>query len=144
MRFHVVRVMRLRTGASRFCGSIEHVVCRGSDHAPFYRTLPPPSVFAGRRILARKYESARPGRSFSASFFKSIADAIQRLDHVKIVVAGFELLTQALDMAVDGPVVDIDLIVVGSIHQSVAALHHTRPAGERLEDQKFGDGECNR
>jgi hypothetical protein len=44
-------------------------------------------------------------------------------------------------MAVDGPVVDIHLIVVSCIHQGVAAFHHSRPARERLQDEKLGDGE---
>ena len=48
--------------------------------------------------------------------------------------ACLELLAQPLDVAVDGAVVDIDLVVVGRIHQGVAAFHHARagspaPAG---------------
>ena len=30
-------------------------------------------------------------------------------------------------MAVDGTVINIDLLVIGSIHQGIAALDHTRP-----------------
>src|SRR5262245_17886203 len=57
---------------------------------------------------------------------ETVADAVQCLDHVEAVVDRFELLAQALDVAVDGAIVDIDLIVVGRIHQGVAALDHAR------------------
>ena len=39
-----------------------------------------------------------------------------------------ELLAQPLDVAVDGAVVDIDLVVIGGVHQRVAALHHAGAA----------------
>src|ERR1700719_1187049 len=85
--------------------------------------------------------SSWPIASKYALFLETIAYAVQRLDHIEIVVAGLELLAQPLDVAVDGPVVDIDLIVIGRIHQSVAAFHHAGPAGQRLQNQKFGDGQ---
>ncbi len=47
----------------------------------------------------------------------AVADAVQRLDGVEIVGHDFELLAQPLDVAVDGAVIDIDLIVV-SAHPS--------------------------
>jgi len=57
-----------------------------------------------------------PGRKNPRLFLKAIADAVQRLDHVELLVARLELLAQPFDVAVDGAVVDIDLIVVGGIH----------------------------
>ena len=53
----------------------------------------------------------------------------------KLVVRSLELLAQPLDMAVDCAVVDIDLIVVGGVHERVAALHHARAAGKRLQNR---------
>src|SRR6202051_3411251 len=72
--------------------------------------------------------SSWPIASNDALFLETIADAVQRLDHIEIVVAGLELLAQPLDVAVDGSVVDIDLVVIGRIHQRVAAFDHAGPA----------------
>jgi hypothetical protein len=72
---------------------------------------------------------------------EAITDTIERLDHIELDIACHELLAQPLDVAVDGPVVHIHLIVVGCIHQGVAAFHHSRPARERPQDEKLGDGE---
>src|SRR6266849_1727062 len=82
---------------------------------------------------------ARPGAPASY-LLEAIADAVERFDHVEIVVGALELLAQALDVAVDGAVVDIDLIVVGRVHQGVAALDHAGTARERLQDQELGYG----
>ena len=40
-------------------------------------------------------------------------------------------------MAVDGAVVDIDLIVIGRVHQGVAALDDAGTLRQRLQDQEF-------
>ena len=85
----------------------------------------------------RMCQSARPPLKRRSGFLEAIADAVQRLDHLEIVVDHLELLAQPLDVAVDGAVVDIDLIVIGGVHQRVAALHHARPRRQRLQDQKF-------
>src|SRR6516164_8867247 len=86
-----------------------------------------------------------PRRSSLAShFFEPITDAIERFDHVEVVVGPLELLAQPLDVAVDRAIVHIDLVVVGGIHQRVAALDHAGPAGERLQDQELGDRERHR
>src|SRR4029079_13571886 len=81
------------------------------------------------------------GRS---KLLEAVTDPVERLDHVEIIVDGFELLAQPLDVAVDGAVVDIDLIVVGGIHQGVAAFHHAGAGGQRLQDQEFGNRQCDR
>src|SRR6516225_156969 len=85
----------------------------------------------------------RPGRQTprASHFFEPITDAIERFDHVEVVVGPLELLAQPLDVAVDGAIVHVDLVVVGGIHQRVAALDHAGPAGERLQDQELGDRE---
>src|SRR6266550_3285583 len=61
-------------------------------------------------------------RATVSAFLETVADAVKRLDHVEIVIGSLELLAQPLDVAVDGAVVDIDLIVIGRIHQRVPAL----------------------
>src|SRR5215204_1341837 len=80
----------------------------------------------------------------ASHLLEAITDAIERLDHVEVIIGLFKFLAQALDMAVDGTVVDIDLIVVSRIHESVAAFHHTGAARQRLQDQEFGDGKRDR
>src|ERR1700730_10469683 len=55
-------------------------------------------------------------RKTRALFLETITYAVQRLDHIEIVVAGLELLAQPLDVAVDGAVVDIDLVGVRRRH----------------------------
>src|SRR5580658_3055093 len=85
-------------------------------------------------------------RSFSTprSFLETITDAVKCFDHLEVVVDGFEFFAQALDVAVDRAVIDIDLIVIGGVHQRVAAFHHAGPRGERLEDEELGHGESHR
>src|SRR4051812_14818235 len=73
----------------------------------------------------RSLESAATPRPFlTLHLLEPITDAVKRFDHVEVVVGPLELLAQALDVAVDGSVIDIDLIVVGGIHQCIAALDH--------------------
>ena len=44
-------------------------------------------------------------------------------------------------MAVDGAVIDIDLLVIGGVHQCVAALDHAGALRQRMQDQEFRDPE---
>src|SRR4051794_21811171 len=74
----------------------------------------------------------------------AISDAIQRLDLREVVVDDLELLAQPLDVAVDGAVVDIDVLAVGGVHQLVAALDVAGAQRERLQDQELGDGQLDR
>ena len=62
----------------------------------------------------------------------------------KFVVRHLEFLAQPLDVAVDGAVVDIDLVVIGRVHEIVAALHEARTLGQTLQDQEFRDREADR
>src|SRR5687767_10371217 len=87
--------------------------------------------------------SARSSPSSLASWgtsliFKAVADAVERLDRVESGVHGAELAANALDVAVDRPVVDIDVVLVGDVEQLVAALDHPGPLRERLEDHELG------
>src|SRR5690606_35449957 len=75
----------------------------------------------------------RDGRGSRSGFSVSVADAIQGFDCVELGIHFTELLAHPLDMAVDRPVVDVDLILVGRVHQVVAALHEARPLRQRLQ-----------
>src|ERR1700729_915539 len=78
------------------------------------------------------------------AFLKSVADAVEGLDHFEIRLDHLELFAQPLDVAVDGAVVDIHLIVVSRIHQSVAALDYARPGRQRLQNKELRDRQGHR
>src|SRR5829696_4622103 len=80
-------------------------------------------------------------RSFSSFLGKAVAYAVERLDRLEGGVHRSELTPQPLDVAVDGPVVDIDVVLISHVHQLVARLYHARPLGERLEDHELGHGQ---
>src|SRR3712207_3285337 len=77
-------------------------------------------------------------RSRSSLLGKTIAYAVEGLDRLELGIGGPELAPQALDVAVDGAVVDIDVVLVGDVHQLVARLDHAGTLGERLEDHELG------
>src|SRR5262245_63050215 len=79
-----------------------------------------------------------------SSFLEAIADAVESLDHIEVVVDLLELLAQPLDVAVDSAIVDVHLIVVGRIHQGIARLDDARPRRERLEDEELRDRQHHR
>src|SRR5436190_18627297 len=79
-----------------------------------------------------------------SDLFEAIPDTIKRFNHVERSIDRFELSAQSFDVTVDSPVVNIYLIVIGRVHERVAALHDARTAGERLEHQKLGDGQLAR
>jgi hypothetical protein len=66
-------------------------------------------------------------------FLKTVTDAIKRIDHVERVVGPLEFLAQTLDVAVDCAVIELNLIIVSGIHQSVATFDHAGTCGERLQ-----------
>src|SRR5688500_2624338 len=83
----------------------------------------------------------RSARSLSSLLSKAVAYPVERLDRLELGIEGAELATKPLDVAVDGPVVDIDVVLIGDVHQLVARFHHARPLRERLEDHELGDGQ---
>src|SRR4029077_15937074 len=87
-----------------------------------------------------RYASREAGSAIAVS----ITDAIEGFDLREIRVDGLELLAQPFDVAVDRPVVDIDVLAVSRIHQLVAVLDVPRAVGERFEDQELGHGELDR
>src|SRR5216684_7398458 len=86
----------------------------------------------------------QPVSAWQSGFLEAVADAVQGFDHLEIVVHDLELLAQPLDVAVDGAIVDIDLVVIGRVHQGVAAFHDAGAGGQRLQDQKFRHGQRHR
>src|SRR6186713_2583534 len=68
---------------------------------------------------------------------EAIANAVECLDHVEVVIGLLELLAQPLDVAVDGAVVDVHLVVVGGVHQRIARLDYARASGECLQDEEL-------
>src|SRR5947208_13085034 len=74
--------------------------------------------------------------ALKSSLFEAVADAVKGLDHLKIVVHHLELLAEPLDVAVDGAVVDIDLVVIGRIHQRITAFHHAGARRQGLQNQE--------
>mmetsp|Transcript_19885 Transcript_19885/g.32445 ORF Transcript_19885/g.32445 Transcript_19885/m.32445 type:complete len:227 (-) Transcript_19885:92-772(-) len=70
-----------------------------------------------------------------------MTDPVQRLNRREGIVSCAHLFTQTLDVAVDGPVIHIDLIIIGHVHQLVARFYETRPLGQRLQQQELGDGQ---
>ncbi len=85
-----------------------------------------PGVMSGlQRCDCRKAARNHPACRFTcpikllhlqSNFFEAVANAIQRFDHIEIIVGLLEFFAQAFDMAVDGAIVDIHLIIVSRIH----------------------------
>src|SRR5476651_2237019 len=117
-----------------------------STRAPTIR-IAKPSTFNAMISWPRRVpgsQGRRRGLRRRSGFAVSVSNAIEGFDRVELGVHVSELLAHALDVAVDGAVVDIDLIVVGRVHQVVAALHEAWPLGQRLQEQEFGHGQLYR
>src|SRR5690606_31169060 len=119
----------------------------------FSSRAPPKRISRLRRLRARMKpprrdppkRNRRRARTVSGSALAvAVSDAIQGLDSVELRVDHAELLSHPFHMAVDGAVVDIDLIVIGGVHQIVAALHEAGALGQGLKQQELGDGQLHR
>ena len=64
-------------------------------------------------LINKQYVTPLLVRGRRSYFFETIANAVKRLDHIELDVVFPELYAQPLDVAVDGPVVHILLIVIG-------------------------------
>src|SRR5690606_10756057 len=119
----------LRKEAVRVSIRPARISLRTSD--PRIRTRRPPRLATKiSRVSAEKASGRlrrlRPGSGAPPAcglLLVTISDAIERFDRVELRVHFAELLAHALDVAVDRAVVDIDLIVIGRVHQRIAALH---------------------
>ena len=90
-------------------------------------------------VISRDFSGGvAPGTS--AELGKFVTDTVEGIDMCEVRIDGFEIFPDALDVAVDGSVVDIGFIVISCIHQLVAAFHMAGPECQRLEKQKLGYG----
>src|SRR5579872_4645866 len=78
---------------------------------------------------------------YRSRFPIAISDTIKGFDCVEALVGGLEFFPEPLDVAVDRSVIDIDLIVIGGVHEAVAAFDETRPLRECLKNQELCDRE---
>src|SRR5271169_3557567 len=78
------------------------------------------------------------GAAAGSTVAVSIPDAIERFDLREIRIDVLEFLAQTLDVTVDRPVVDIDVLAIGRIHQLVAVFDVPRTVRQGFEDQKLG------
>src|SRR6185369_9958956 len=95
------------------------------------------------RCLRLKRPDHFSRRSASSLLVEAITDAIEGIDRVEARVDGSELAPDALDVAVDGAVVDINVVAIGDVEQLVAAFYDSRPLRESFEDHELGHREAN-
>src|SRR3546814_8915241 len=100
-----------------------------------YTTLFRSSIATAKMLTARMrvVSDHRPDHlSDRSSLFlrETVADAIEGFYRLETGVHHPKLLAQPLDVAVDRPIVNIHVILIGSIHQLVAELHEAGPLGE--------------
>src|SRR5690242_9663451 len=110
-----IRPARLRTTMRRVrLEKVWTAIERASRAARSRRVGGGPSATSSATSSARPRSASAPGATgaSASSLLEAISNAIERFDHLEVVVDLLELLAQALDMAVDGPVVDIDLVVI--------------------------------
>src|SRR5690606_6664058 len=124
----------------RNCASVRPARISVSSSTPRIRTARP-TKFQMKMMRAMRERSS--ARNSPSGFVVPVADAIEGLDRVELAVDVAELFAEPLDVAVDCSVVDIDLIVIGSVHQLIAAFDVAGTLRERLQDKKLGDCEAN-
>src|SRR5579862_2044962 len=115
-----------------------------SSRAPPTRMARPARL---RTMISRPIREggvAARGRLARSDLAVAVTDTIEGFDGVELRVNLPELLAHAFDVAVDRPVVDINLIVVGRVHQVVAALHEAGALGQRLQQQELGHRQPHR
>src|SRR5258708_13871299 len=71
-------------------------------------------------------------------FLEPVAHPIERFDHVERIYGLLEFLSQSLDVTVDCTIIYINLIIVGAIHQGVAAFDHAGTRAERVRGHTLG------
>src|SRR3546814_7580395 len=96
---------------------------------------------ARMRCVSDSRPDQRSARSRSSFLGKTVAHAVKRLDRAEIFVDGPEFAPKALDVAVDGTIVDIDVVLIGYVHQLVARFDDAGALRERFEDHELRDGQ---
>ena len=70
---------------------------------------------------------------------EAVARAVKRFDAIEGGIDQPELAPHPLDMAIDGAIIDEDIVGIGGVHQLVAAFDHAGANRQRFKDQEFGD-----
>src|SRR3954463_2097127 len=83
----------------------------------------------------------RSARSCSSFLSKAVSDPVKRLDPPEAGIDCPELAPQTFDVTVDRAVVDIDVLLIGDVHQLVPRLHDAGALGQGFEDHELGDGQ---
>src|SRR5437868_3711023 len=95
------------------------------------------------RCLRLKRADHLSRRSASSWLVEPVSDAIERVDRVEGGIDGAELAPDALDVAVDGAVVDIDIVAIGDVEQLVAGFYDSGALRQRSENQELGHGQAD-
>src|SRR5579872_4477757 len=74
----------------------------------------------------------------------AVTHAVNGIDPIELRVDRFELLANALDVAVDRPLADVVVVRVALARQLPPCLDVTRMPHERLQHHEFGHGEVDR
>src|SRR5258706_13455872 len=74
----------------------------------------------------------------------AIAHPVHGVDAVELRVDRLELLTDPLDVAVDGALADVVVVRVALARELAARLDVPGVANQRLQHEEFGDGEVDR
>src|SRR5437762_9930188 len=93
---------------------------------------------AGIGRLTGAGSDARSGPGFVSAVAVSITDPIESFDLAEFGIDRLELLAQALDVAVDRAVIDVDVLAIGRVHQLIAIFDVPRTLRQRSEDQELG------
>src|SRR3977135_161823 len=93
---------------------------------------------AGIGRLTGAGSAARSVPGFVSAVAVSITDAIESFDLAEFGIDRLELLAQALDVAVDRAVIDVDMLAIGRVHPLIAIFDVPRTLRQRFEDQELG------
>src|SRR5215210_2344748 len=119
---------RVRLDEARSTSPRHSARARTSRRSRLRRRGGPAAMSMGLRASMRAWGAKAEG----SPFLEAVSDPVQRLDHLEARIDDLELLAQPLDVAVDGAVVHVNLIVVSGVHEGIAALHDPRTLRQRL------------
>ena len=76
-------------------------------------------------------------------FSEPVTNAVYGFDHVEVRINGLDSPTDPLDMAVDGPVINVDMLTKGCVHELVSAFNVAGIFSQRLKKLKFRHRQVN-